>query len=185
MIKASLNIRIITSPGFKWFLRESIIAGTKKAISELNKRFYQSESKEMYFDADWVIGACLFMRSSVYKEVNGFDENIFLYYEDTDLQLRITNLKYKIACLPGVRFVHYSKSSVRNETIEDTYHLNMHKARAYYINKHFGLINRILFKTMFVSGILMRICILPFNKKYSGFRKLKFLQLKTILLLYC
>ena len=172
-------------PGLMWFFREAIISGTRNVISNLNNIYKNQNKGKKNFDVDWVMGACLFMKSNVFKEVNGFDEKIFLYYEDTDLQLRISILKYKIACLPEIRLVHYTKSSVRNETIEDTYHLNIHKSRVYYINKHFGFFNRILIKTMFIIGILMRICVLPFNKKYSGLRKMKYVQMKTILLLYC
>jgi len=51
-----------------------------------------NDKKEIF----WASGACLFIRSSVYKELKGFDEDFFAHQEEIDLCWRATNRGYKI-----------------------------------------------------------------------------------------
>jgi len=51
---------------------------------------------------DWLSGASLMMRQSMLDDIGGFDENIFLYFEETDLCLRAARAGY------GNVFVHDS-----------------------------------------------------------------------------
>lgn len=44
----------------------------------------------------WASGACFFIRSSVYKELKGFDEDFFAHQEEIDLCWRTINKGYKI-----------------------------------------------------------------------------------------
>ena len=44
----------------------------------------------------WASGACFFIRSSVYKELNGFDDSFFAHQEEIDLCWRARNKGYKI-----------------------------------------------------------------------------------------
>ena len=44
----------------------------------------------------WASGACFFIRSSVYNEMNGFDSDFFAHQEEIDLCWRIFNKGYKI-----------------------------------------------------------------------------------------
>ena len=44
----------------------------------------------------WASGACFFIRSSVYKELNGFDEDFFAHMEEIDLCWRLNNANRKV-----------------------------------------------------------------------------------------
>jgi GT2 family glycosyltransferase len=44
----------------------------------------------------WASGACFFIRSAVYKELKGFDEDFFAHQEEIDLCWRTINRGYKI-----------------------------------------------------------------------------------------
>lgn len=44
----------------------------------------------------WASGACFFIRSTVYKELKGFDEDFFAHQEEIDLCWRTINRGYKI-----------------------------------------------------------------------------------------
>jgi GT2 family glycosyltransferase len=44
----------------------------------------------------WASGACFFIRSSIYKELNGFDGDFFAHQEEIDLCWRAFNKGYKI-----------------------------------------------------------------------------------------
>jgi GT2 family glycosyltransferase len=40
-------------------------------------------------ETDWVVGACLFLRHDLFRELHGFDERFFLFFEDMDLCRRV------------------------------------------------------------------------------------------------
>lgn len=40
-------------------------------------------------ETDWIHGACFLMRTSLYKELKGFDDRFFLFFEDVDICRRI------------------------------------------------------------------------------------------------
>ncbi len=44
----------------------------------------------------WASGACFFIRSAVYKELKGFDEDFFAHQEEIDLCWRAINKNYRI-----------------------------------------------------------------------------------------
>jgi N-acetylglucosaminyl-diphospho-decaprenol L-rhamnosyltransferase len=48
-------------------------------------------------DVDWVAGASMMLRRSMLEQVGLFDEEFFLYYEETDLCLRAKRAGFKVA----------------------------------------------------------------------------------------
>lgn len=76
-------------------------------------------------------GCFMFLRTSVLKEVGLFDENIFMYLEDVDLNRRI-HAKYKTIFYPETEIVHeYAKESYVNKILLK-YHI---QSAIYYFNK--------------------------------------------------
>lgn len=66
---------------------------------------------------EWLAGMCLLLESSVYKQLNGFDEHYRLYYEDVDLCLRLRQLGLKAAIVCDAQIVHIGQwKSRRNIT---------------------------------------------------------------------
>lgn len=58
-----------------------------------------------------VTAACLMVRKSVYNEVNGFDENFAVDFNDIDFCLKIKELGYNNIYLPHVTLIHYESIS--------------------------------------------------------------------------
>lgn len=54
-------------------------------------------------DVDWLVGACLLMRNDLYKELGGFDERFFLFFEDIDLCRRIHARGKKVIYLSSLK----------------------------------------------------------------------------------
>lgn len=60
---------------------------------------------------DYISGADFFVRKSVLKEVGLFDEDFFLYFEETELAFRIQNKGYISFVLPDVHIIHLEGGS--------------------------------------------------------------------------
>jgi N-acetylglucosaminyl-diphospho-decaprenol L-rhamnosyltransferase len=65
---------------------------------------------------DWLSGACMLARVSALREIGGFDERYFLYWEDADLCRRLRNVGFHVRYVPSATAVHrvgHSSSQVR------------------------------------------------------------------------
>jgi GT2 family glycosyltransferase len=62
-------------------------------------------------EVDWVIGAAMMVRRSLFEELGGFDERYFMYLEDTDLCWRAKELGYSNYLMGNVTLTHYGKCS--------------------------------------------------------------------------
>ncbi|OGP49396.1 MAG: hypothetical protein A2Y79_09755 [Deltaproteobacteria bacterium RBG_13_43_22] len=58
---------------------------------------------------DWIAGIFMLFRSSVFSEMNGFDERYFLYFEDVDLCSRLRLAGYQIILDPRISVVHNAR----------------------------------------------------------------------------
>jgi len=65
---------------------------------------------------DWVSGSVMMMRRDVFKKLNGFDEDFWMYYEDVDLCLRARNSVGEIAFNNDINIVHDHGASSRSDT---------------------------------------------------------------------
>ena len=55
---------------------------------------------------NWAIGASLFLKSSLYKKLNGFDTAYFMYVEDEDLCLRSWKMGNPVVYFPESKMIH-------------------------------------------------------------------------------
>lgn len=104
----------------------------KKISEKLNNTY---ELREFGYDKimniPFLSGCFMFLRVEALKEVGLFDENIFMYLEDIDLNRRIYQ-KYKTIFYPHVQIYHeHGKESYKNKKL-----LKAHiKSAIYYFNK--------------------------------------------------
>ncbi|MBE7704737.1 MAG: glycosyltransferase family 2 protein [Cyanobacteria bacterium SIG29] len=72
---------------------------------------------DIFREVDIVVGADLMMRKSVLDEVGIFDEEFFLYDEETELQFRIKQAGHKIMINPNSKIAHLEGKSTKNRAI--------------------------------------------------------------------
>lgn len=109
-------------------------------------------------DIFWASGACLFIRSEVFKQLQGFDSRFFAHYEEIDLCWRAQNL--------GHRIYYVGESTVFHVGGATLHALNPQKTYLNFRNSLFALVknsNENLPKVLFV-----RLCL-------DGLAGLKFL----------
>ncbi|KKQ28779.1 MAG: family 2 glycosyl transferase [Candidatus Levybacteria bacterium GW2011_GWA1_37_16] len=94
-----------------------------------------------------VPGAAMMVSSNLFRRMEGFDENFFLYFEENDISKRISGLGYKLFIVPSAKIIHLVGRSTKNlNNIENVYS----KSRYLYLKKHYGLLKAI-FTQMILS----------------------------------
>ena len=77
-----------------------------------------------------VTGACLFIEKKLFNDVNGFDENYGMYFEDVDLCFKVSELKKRIVYEPSCTLYHLEgKSSPDKSAIDE---LNVKSSMRFY-----------------------------------------------------
>jgi GT2 family glycosyltransferase len=84
-----------------------------------------------------VLGASMVIRRDVFEKVNGFDEDFFLYAEETDLCLRIRKLGYKISYNDKVTVRHIGSASERKNPPEQVIRRKK-QAKYLFYSKHYS-----------------------------------------------
>jgi GT2 family glycosyltransferase len=91
-------------------------------------------------------GGAMFFNTKIFKKIKGFDENIFLYYEDNDYFTKCNKLNLKLYLIKNSFHYHKKKdsSSATFRTIEEKYYAKLiagwhgQWSKFYYIKKYHG-----------------------------------------------
>ena len=62
---------------------------------------------------DWATGACLALRRNAFEAIGGFDDSMFLDYEETDLCKRLADAGWTTRFDPSWKVVHTSPNAQR------------------------------------------------------------------------
>lgn len=89
-------------------------------------RIFQSlEKDEGQYDDTleifWATGACMFIKSEVYWELGGLDEDYFAHQEEVDLCWRAKNKGYKVYYIGQSKVYHLGGSTLSNMNPKKTY----------------------------------------------------------------
>ena len=87
--------------------------------------FHVVEEDEGQYDtpADilWATGACLFIRTTVYKEAGGLDAGFFAHQEEIDLCWRLRSRGYRLVCVPQSVVYHVGGATLDAENPRKTF----------------------------------------------------------------
>lgn len=76
----------------------------KKAFFGVVGTDYEIGQDPLY--PDWIGGMFMVFRSPTFRQVDGYDEKYFLYYEDVDLCWRLRHEGFRVLLVPSVRAIH-------------------------------------------------------------------------------
>lgn len=93
---------------------------------------------------DWVAGMFMFFRAEAFREIGGFDDGFFLYYEDVDICARLWKAGWKVMLHPEVSVVHAAQRASRKNPRYMAWHLS---SMARYLAKHLGRLPQIKHKS--------------------------------------
>jgi N-acetylglucosaminyl-diphospho-decaprenol L-rhamnosyltransferase len=77
------------------------LMGRRSMLTRLlvQARRYPAEFRHMYGEGgpvDWISGACMLVRRDAFDEIDGFDEQYWMYWEDADLCRRLTDRDWSV-----------------------------------------------------------------------------------------
>ena len=86
-------------------------------------------------NVDWTSGACMCVRTKVFKELGGLDATFFAHMEEIDLCWRMRNAGWKLACVPQSMVYHLGGGSLAYENPGKTYLNHRNNLLMIYKNK--------------------------------------------------
>ena len=110
---------------------------------EEDKGQYDTEA-----EVDWTSGACMCVRTKVYKECGGLDAAFFAHMEEIDLCWRIRNAGWRLVCLPQSVVYHLGGGALSYESPRKTYLNHRNNLLMIYKNKQHPC------GVLFVRGLL-------------------------------
>ncbi|MEI7749736.1 MAG: glycosyltransferase family 2 protein [Candidatus Moraniibacteriota bacterium] len=97
----------------------------------------------------WVSGGLLFIRSELFRELLGFDERFFLYFEDMDLCVRAGKNGFRTVFFPNLSFFHTGGASLDSDSVRKRIY---YESQDQYFAKHRPRVEGFLV-SLFRSGL--------------------------------
>ena len=127
-------------------------------LESINSKKYPKR-KKLYrnpLQVNFVPGSFMFVRANDFYEVGGFDTTIFLYYEETDLCIRLAKKSKFAYLIPEAEFIHFhGVSTGKSLAIKKELKISL----LYIMRKHYGffghkIVMAFLIVKYFFSSIL-------------------------------
>lgn len=106
---------------------------------------------------DWSAGASMMMRASMLDEIGYFDEQFFLYFEETDLCLRAARAGWSCWYVPDSRVVHIGSVSTGMKTKRRMPQYWYDSRRHYFIKNHGRAYAAAALLAHLIGGVLHRL----------------------------
>lgn len=84
---------------------------------------------------DWTTGACMCVRTQIYKDLGGLDASFFAHMEEIDLCWRMRNHGWQLACVPASVVYHLGGGSLSYDNPRKTYLNHRNNLLMIYKNK--------------------------------------------------
>jgi len=145
----------------------------KKLNQQKIRKQYHKDMSVIY--PDWVSGSVVFISRKWFDQIQGWNEDYWMYYEDVDICRRIQEANGKIALLQDVEIIHNhggaSRINVKTASITKTEVLI---SKHVYIKNHFKGIDRFLSQLLVVlSNIIFKTVLAIFGLIFFFIPKLR------------
>lgn len=143
--------------------------GMLQAVSAIGIQFLYKDYYRKHIDigvenyddqiksVDFISGADMFIRKSVLAETGLFDEDFFLYFEETELSYRIKQKGYSCRLLPSVKIIHHEGASSGGQAkFNDHSYRYYAESRQLFFRKVYGTIPAVLAKPFFMVATILK-----------------------------
>ena len=150
-------------------LNDNFSALGPRFINTDPKSHIQSENKKNIEEMKFISGSCMFFRKETFNLLGGFDENYFLYFEESDFCLRSHKI-IKNYQINNIIITHNAGTSVSTNSsderkkFEKLYIWHFIWSKFYYYKKHYTYPLAIIIFIPVILRILFRITLSICNK---------------------
>ena len=116
---------------------------------------YRVEQYERPFEADHLLGACLLLRQDALEQVGKLDPHYFMYFEETDLCIRLKRAGWQNLYTPTARVLHLGAASTAAS--RERMSVEFHRSQAYFYRKQYGVPGYAALKAIVWLGIAYRL----------------------------
>lgn len=144
------------------------------------KKYLKYNNTKLPFKVAWVSAACLIVRTSDFREVNGFSSEFFLNYEDIELCKKLEDYGKSNYYFPYLNCLHYA-----NKSFGDNYELLVYSrylSKFNYSQKYYNKLQKSITYTISIMGLAFRIVISSILK--NSISKSRIVGYKKALKLY-
>ena len=135
-----------------------------------------------FYETYWASAVCWMMPANLYGMLGGFDEKIFMYYEDWDLAHRAIKIGYRFYIQSKCSIIRLGGGSAKSNLSRALQH---DRSQEYVFGKHMGQKGVVLSRSFRACRSFMRllpVCIFAlFNKKFAEYAKNHLTLLKEAL----
>ncbi len=151
-------------------------------LNVTEKSHKQSNIKKEIGEINSISGAAMFFETTIFDDIEGFDENFFLYFEETDYCKRAKKKGYKIYQINKAKVDHPKGENtgvVKAENLDEVKKLaNLYSwhfiwSKFYFYRKHYGFVLALLYFTPIIIRIKFRIIYYILKKDKESINKYK------------
>lgn len=134
----ALGVQLIDGTGD--FLKESKrniptpTVALKKLFGNSSKYYNHKLKENQDGPTDVLVGAFMFMKTKIYKDVDGFDEDYFMYGEDIDFSYKLKKAGYQNYYFGSCKVMHFKGESTTKDKV---YLKHFFNAMYIFYTKHF------------------------------------------------
>ncbi|MSQ10898.1 MAG: glycosyltransferase family 2 protein [Dehalococcoidia bacterium] len=118
------------------FLESTILHTYWSGNPELRRYYCWDQPEGQDQAVDWLMGAAWLVRASALREIGGFDEQFFMYFEETDWAWRAARAGWAFRYQPAAKVTHGGGRS--SDQVPKLRHVYFVQSKVRFYRKHFG-----------------------------------------------
>jgi GT2 family glycosyltransferase len=125
------------------------VLGKIPFFAKQKKQYFMEDlDREKEHNVPTISGACMLCRTETFRDIGGFDERFFLYFEEIDLCIREAKKGYSIVFYPKAKIIHtFGTSTSSRKDIQRVFEQSRYK----FLRKYYGIV------PAFVIELLIRL----------------------------
>jgi N-acetylglucosaminyl-diphospho-decaprenol L-rhamnosyltransferase len=126
------------------------------------------------YDVDWIMGACMLVRSATVAEVGKFDDTFFFYSEETDWCYRIKEKNWRVWYITNAEIYHLGGGSTNRGTLAQL--ARLYQGKLIFFGKYHGHYRTVLLRYGLAFGnflgLLRRILFFNWRNKEAAWQRI-------------